>query len=401
MNTKFNYTIEKNKTLLSFEISLCTYDIKKIRISISDLSSTNKIFSSNFELDDLNIKFMKVIEFKDIEKFSLLLAENIKKKKLVLERYYNNAISSTWKVFPDSKDEKQEQLTFSFVSSLASNKNISLIFYSNFKKSEKFVKEIEKNIDAIRQVDEKKTDNSLISEISYEDHWLIDNMYFLPNEYDNDEQKKTEDFIELYKKAIANIEKTDDKRILLVFFDSLDIVNNIKNILEKIYIYQPFILIFSDKDKEIFKDELMRAINEMSINNNNKDNDDNDDDDDDDDDEDEDNKDKNQTAKIDILPFVDMNNFFIYNDNEENYKKAIISLFKVYRYFNQLGDAYFKKLHELINIDILDENFDYLFHTHYFNILLCGRTGTGKSTFINKIMGEKSLYFKIQISRNF
>lgn len=156
MNTKFNYTIEKNKTLLSFEISLCTYDIKKIRISISDLSSTNKIFSSNFELDDLNIKFMKVIEFKDIEKFSLLLAENIKKKKLVLERYYNNAISSTWKVFPDSKDEKQEQLTFSFVSSLASNKNISLIFYSNFKKSEKFVKEIEKNIDAIRQVDEKK-----------------------------------------------------------------------------------------------------------------------------------------------------------------------------------------------------------------------------------------------------
>ena len=45
-----------------------------------------------------------------------------------------------------------------------------------------------------------------------------------------------------------------------------------------------------------------------------------------------------------------------------------------------------------INIEGIKEEFNHLFHTHYFNILLCGRTGTGKSTFINKIMGEKKSF---------
>ena len=65
---------------------------------------------------------------------------------------------------------------------------------------------------------------------------------------------------------------------------------------------------------------------------------------------------------------------------------------KVYRYFNQLGDSFFKQLPELINIDNLDKKIQYLFHTHYFNILLCGRSGVGKSTFINIIMGEKKSF---------
>ena len=50
--------------------------------------------------------------------------------------------------------------------------------------------------------------------------------------------------------------------------------------------------------------------------------------------------------------------------------------------------------------DILDYYEEYKNNIHlllYFNILLCGRTGTGKSTFINKIM-KKIIYIKIKIS---
>ena len=53
-------------------------------------------------------------------------------------------------------------------------------------------------------------------------------------------------------------------------------------------------------------------------------------------------------------------------------------------------------------IEYLKEEFNYLNRTHYFNILLCGRTGTGKSTFINKIMGEKkSFTFKTKSAATF
>ena len=51
-----------------------------------------------------------------------------------------------------------------------------------------------------------------------------------------------------------------------------------------------------------------------------------------------------------------------------------------------------------LKIEGLKDEFKHLFHSHYFNILLCGRTGIGKSTFINKIMGEKKAFTLKSIS---
>ena len=71
----------------------------------------------------------------------------------------------------------------------------------------------------------------------------------------------------------------------------------------------------------------------------------------------------------------------------------IMTILKIFAYFNQLSDWFFMNLFENgSTIEGFEEEVGHLFYTHYFNILLCGRTGTGKSTFINKIMGEKKSF---------
>ena len=93
------------------------------------------------------------------------------------------------------------------------------------------------------------------------------------------------------------------------------------------------------------------------------------------------------------LCYFDINNVFIYEKSLEGFKNSIISLVKVYTYFNQLGDGYYKFLFEKqLKINGLENEVSHLYLTHYFNVLLYGRTGTGKSTFINRIMGEKKSF---------
>ena len=71
---------------------------------------------------------------------------------------------------------------------------------------------------------------------------------------------------------------------------------------------------------------------------------------------------------------------------------------KVYCYFNQLGDGFYKQLlTKKTKIEGLEEEVKHLFLTHYFNILLYGRTGVGKSTFIT----IKDIYIYFFIYLNF
>ena len=91
--------------------------------------------------------------------------------------------------------------------------------------------------------------------------------------------------------------------------------------------------------------------------------------------------------------WFDMNNIFIYNNSILDLPKSIISIIKVYTYFNQLGSGFYAKLQNSnLKVESLKEENSNLFHTHYFNILLFGKAGVGKSTFINKFLGEKKSF---------
>ena len=126
---------------------------------------------------------MKNLEksFKEINLFHQCLIDNLNKKSLILKSPYKNVISSIWKTFP--KNENQIH-TFTLISSRIYNKNISLIYFSNYTQSEEIVKEIEKQL----QINQKtKTDEKFYSKISY-DSYFIQNMYFLLNKYDNEKK---------------------------------------------------------------------------------------------------------------------------------------------------------------------------------------------------------------------
>jgi GTP-binding protein EngB required for normal cell division len=231
------------------------------------------------------------------------------------------------------------------------NKNISLIFYSNYTISEEVVKEIERQLEINQK---SKFEDNFYSKITY-DSYFIQNMYFLLNKYSN-EEKKLKDFMKIIELNQTIIEF----RTLLIFIDEDNLIDSLMKVINKYYKNQIFIVIFTNKDLNNLRLDITEKINKLT-----------------------------ETKRS----YFDMNNIFIYKNENNGHKKILMTILKIFAYFNQLGDWFFMNLFENgLSIDGLDEEVKHLFYTHYFNILLCGRTGTGKSTFINKIMGEKKSF---------
>ena len=188
---------------------------------------------------------------------------------------------------------------------------------------------------------------------------LIKNMILLPIE-----NKTKEEIISNFSE-ILNLKKEDSGKILL-FFQDEGLPEIIKEIFNKFYKEPIFVVIYTSKDVKQIRKLINIQINKLS-----------------------------KLKK----PFVDIDNFFIFENKTENYKKIMLPILKVFNYYNQLGDGFFTDISNMnLKIEGLKDEFKHLFHSHYFNILLCGRTGTGKSTFINKIMGEKKAFTLKSIS---
>ena len=84
--------------------------------------------------------------------------------------------------------------------------------------------------------------------------------------------------------------------------------------------------------------------------------------------------------KVSLYPLMDPRNFFAMKYDEKLNNDKYINIFKLitkfFSYYNELGDI----------IIFEDETNSFISR---FNILVCGRAGVGKSTFINKILNEK------------
>ena len=346
MESIYNYSGEDgNKYII--KIVLEEDDMLSIYIKGGEI---NEIFSSSYILENLNEKFEKIISCKEISDFKKILEKNINKTTLILKPPYKSIINSIWKIFPGDSSKKQ---TFTLISQKSFNKNISLFFYENFTKSEIFVKESEKQL-LIKQKEIIKFVS--YTKRTYENNLFIDNMFFLIGKEDNEEKK-----INNYINIIEEKEKEYEFRSLLIFFDdNNNILDSIMKIINKCYRHQIFVLILTSNDKNKLYYEIANKINKLT-----------------------------ESKRS----YFDMNNIFIYNNSQLEISKSIISIIKVYTYFNQLGTGFYTKLENLdLKIDDLKEEISNSFHTHYFNILLCGRTGAGKSTFINKFLGEKKSF---------
>ena len=346
MDNLFTYSTEE-KLLFNFNFTL--NEKNEIKITIQEINQDETITSlpyiSVYNLNYLNQRLEKVIHFNNITKFRDCLISNLNEKTLIIKPPYKNAVATKWRIFPKNSIKKN---TFELISSSNYDKGLSLIFFGENSDSKNIIKELE----TIIQKKPISNIEKLYLEYIYDDR-LVKNIVTLPIE------KKTGKEIVSNFSEIINLKNGDSGKIL-IFFDHEKLSDIIKMIFDKFYAEPIFVVIFTSEDINEIKKKIITKLNKLSI-----------------------------IKK----PFVDIDNFYIYKNDYANHKKILLSLLKVFTYYNQLGDGFFKDLLDSdLKIPELDKELNYLNYSHHLNILLCGRTGTGKSTFINKIMGEKKAF---------
>ena len=347
MDSLFTYTTEEQ---LIFNFNFEIVEKTQIKITIQQINKDNTKttlpFISMYSLAYLNERLGKINQFNKIKHFRECLIDNISKKTLIIRPPYKYAIATIWKIFP--KDPKKNN-TFTLMSSSNYDKGLSLIFFGENEDSKNITKAIESTLQKSQPMENIE---KLFVENIYNDR-LINSIISLPIE-NKDDKTLVNDLSE-----IINKRKSDSGKIF-IFFDQKSLPQTIKKIFDKLYKEPIFVVIFTKEDANKMKKSINIQLNKLS------------------------------SQK---KPFVDIDNFFIFQNTKENHKKILLPILKVYSYYNQLGDGFFKDITDMnLKIEGLDEEFKYLSNTHYFNILLCGRTGTGKSTFINKVMGEKKSF---------
>ena len=350
-DTTFDYVGEDSK---NYKIIIGTTKDGDLFINIFGVQNSADIYSSNYFLSNLNEKFNNIIKLKTINDFKTLCEENIKKKTLILKSPYKSVINTIWKTFPNDKSKNN---TFTLISSKSSSKKISIYSFSNYSKVKNVVEELKKQLSLEISKTVLVKNGPKEDCITFQDNFILDKIYFLTGNY-SDNKTKENDFIKL----LESNNKIDFgfRKLLILFDEDKNILDFMVKLVKKFYQNQIFILFFTNKIINDFRLEIDSKLYNL---------------------------------KETYLSYFNTDNIYINENSNLGYKRSVFPLLKVYCYFNQLGDGFYKKLiTENYKIEGLEEEVKHLFLTHYFNILLCGRTGVGKSTFINQIMGEKKSF---------
>ena len=160
-------------------------------------------------------------------------------------------------------------------------------------------------------------------------------------------------------KELKEIEKEqDDYRKVFILKNINELNDSLKNYISENYREQLFIIIISDLNNanSLIKDKLKEILSDEKI-----------------------------------YAYFDIDNIKVL----DSYNKLALSILKIYSYFNQIDDYDFINFvleKDLVNKEIegLSEELEQIKNNnHTINIKVCGDSSTGKSTFINTILGEK------------
>jgi len=344
---KFTKNDYNNKANIKIEMQTANTVLINVEIN-------SKKYESKYDKDFLNYKLRSSSHFTNLSSFYTCLIDNIKEKKLEIKNPYEMTVNTIWKIDPKGSKNQQDSLTL--VLYQIDFYKLSLFFFSNLNKANEIIDYISTQETNSPKVLSKK-DNPF--EMIYQNSFLIKKIICL----DNIKNKAfiDDDFI---NNKLKIDKKADEYGKILIFIDQENLIEIIMEIIDNYYDEDFFVIIINTNNNNKSNSEDFKLTLEFEINK------------------------LTDTQKA----HFDINNIYFFDTLEK--EKIYISLLKIYNYFNQLGDEFFRELLEnpKNKINGLKEEFNYLFNTHYFNILLWGETGAGKSTFINAFIGEKKTY---------
>ena len=343
------------------------YNERKIYICVyEDMNEYSSVFTLNF----INDKLSGIIKFKTLSNFCDCLYDNINKNSLLIDPPYKDKVIATkWMLFPN---ENKFTHTFTLMLRRRVNENLSLYFFSNYKDASVIIKEIEEQELFIRRSKGKDNIDNNLEEIIYDQGSIIENIKFFKDINKVDKPKKIL-FDEMSNDL--KLKNKEFRQVLILFYDinkKDDLFETIIDVVNEKYSQHIYLIIINEKETEKINQEFLNTSQELKIELENLIN-----------------------TKLTSIKkeYFDINNIMILNGNE--YSKIYICLLKIYSYFNQLGDGFYKELldySDFARIKGFEKEFKYLYNYHNFNILLWGESGVGKSSFINAVLGEKRAF---------